>query len=329
MEFVPSRTRLIETELSNAKLALDRGYVPRYRLAIPMLFKPTIAVFVYEGCEACPIALAHAMVLESSDQAKAIVVDCSEIERMSSHPLSELCQKISSFPAIVAGTESDVVALVTEGRGSRSLVYCEGVAPYPSAIADLVLTTFIAARFDDVQRILPPILAAAARRGLILDPDPIKMKKFVVQLIKLKDVYGEPRCPCRPRVATCPCPDGLAMAQRTGRCYCGYIVKPRQAPEPKQIEPLLGWMSLALLVTNVARLVVGSERAAAAMVRDPSLALRALRTPVMYLPAMLSNAMYGAMQTLNQILSERAREWDQSLVVEDTHHGIEATGAPH
>jgi len=272
MEFVPERTRLLEMDLERA-----RGLVPRYRLHIPMLFRPCIAVLVYEGCGACSLALAHAMVLEEGGYAKVVAVDCSEVERRGG--LAErVCRSVEAFPTMLVGEESEVMAALSGSRARVALV--EGITESPQLVADALLSAFILYRIEDATRVLSEVLREVRRRGLSLVPDPLRVKRFVVELLRSLDRFGEPRCPCRPR-ARCPCPEGLEEAESRGSCRCGFVVRVPSGESALSRE-VLGSLSALVILAGYASTLAGDPRIFASV--SPDTLCKLLAVPLISLP---------------------------------------------
>jgi ferredoxin-thioredoxin reductase catalytic subunit len=90
---------------------------------------------------------------------------------------------------------------------------------------------------DTYTRNLERLQSMASKNGLMLNPDPERVKKVVGLMADNYDAVGEWICPCkqqhkppeRGKDKTCPCPEWLEEIERDGQCYCRLFFTPEKA----------------------------------------------------------------------------------------------------
>jgi len=279
MIFVPFQTPYLEAEASQAKQMAREFSVKPFDLAIPKLGRVSIMIFSAEGCEVCPLALAFAEALKAgSDIVENIyLVDCNACKEGA---LKKVCDSLATLPAIAIGRDPHLKALAGGEKPSGKLTFLLGFSQHGyEVLLDAILSFYISERYEVLEPYLTRIITAASSRGLTLAPGIITRKVFMAKLIKSIVEHGEARCPCRPAFK-CPCAEGLYMAQRKGRCYCGYIVR-RDGDQASKLKPLFTraiqtiamGIEMALMLdgdTEVDKSIVGNQRKLAAMLSIPT-----------------------------------------------------------
>jgi ferredoxin-thioredoxin reductase catalytic chain len=79
--------------------------------------------------------------------------------------------------------------------------------------------------------------AVAREKGLVLNPDPARVKKVVGLMTENHLAVGEYICPCKQEHKpaqkgmdkTCPCPEWLDEIAKDGHCFCKLFFTPQKA----------------------------------------------------------------------------------------------------
>lgn len=98
------------------------------------------------------------------------------------------------------------------------------VIGYDKKAVDIMIRLYQELSDEEAFQTLKNILSFAEKHDLLVNA-PV--------LIPAIHFRGK-RCPCRPNITQCPCPDALEWINKKGRCYCGLFIKPKKKPKKKK-----------------------------------------------------------------------------------------------